>query len=80
MKNFSFLEWEAELNNASIRNQFEEKLSHFPGDESYFLLTTFANMALEREKTDYEFIHAATIDLFKVFSSIFFCLNSLKQF
>lgn len=37
-----------------------------PGDESYFLLTTFANMAMARTFTDYDFVRAATIDLFQV--------------
>ena len=37
-----------------------------PGDESYFLLTTFANMAMARADKDYDFVKAATIDLFQV--------------
>lgn len=37
-----------------------------PGDESYFLLTTFANMALARTEQDYDFVKTTTIDLFQV--------------
>lgn len=37
-----------------------------PGDESYFLLTTFANMAMARVEKDYDFVKATTIDLFQV--------------
>ncbi|XP_014236749.1 ectopic P granules protein 5 homolog isoform X1 [Trichogramma pretiosum] len=58
--------WEMDLNSASTRKIFEEKLSHLPGDESYFLLTTFANMAMARTYQDYEFVRAATIDLFQI--------------
>jgi len=37
-----------------------------PGDESYFLLTTFANMAMARDYKDYDFVRTTTIDLFQV--------------
>lgn len=37
-----------------------------PGDESYFLLTTFANMAMARGYKDYDFVRTTTIDLFQV--------------
>lgn len=60
------LEWETELSSPAIRKQFEEKLSDMPGDESYFLLTTFANMAMARTVKDYDFIRATTIDLFAI--------------
>ncbi|XP_011312078.1 ectopic P granules protein 5 homolog isoform X2 [Fopius arisanus] len=62
----SHLEWETELNSPPIRKQFEEKLIDMPGDESYFLLTTFANMAMARGVQDYDFIRATTIDLFEI--------------
>ncbi|XP_020712165.2 ectopic P granules protein 5 homolog isoform X2 [Athalia rosae] len=64
--NMSESEWEAELNSSKLRKQFEEKLCEMPGDESYFLLTTFANMAMARLHDDYQFVRAATIDLFQV--------------
>lgn len=62
----NFIEWEIELNSPTLRHNFEEKLSNLPGDESYFLLTTFANMAMSRSNQDYEFVRATTIDLFQV--------------
>ncbi|XP_034176460.2 ectopic P-granules autophagy protein 5 isoform X1 [Osmia lignaria lignaria] len=58
--------WENELNNPELRQQFEEKLSTMPGDESYFLLTTFTNMAMARVEKDYHFIRTTTIDLFQI--------------
>lgn len=59
-------DWEAEVNRPQICEQFEEKLGNMPGDESYFLLTTFANMALARGLQDYNFVKTTTIDLFQI--------------
>ncbi|KAJ8667148.1 hypothetical protein QAD02_008810 [Eretmocerus hayati] len=59
-------DWETELNSPTLHEQFEEKLSNLPGDESYFLLTTFANMAMARNDQDYEFVRTTTIDLFQI--------------
>ncbi|XP_051171464.1 ectopic P granules protein 5 homolog isoform X2 [Leptopilina boulardi] len=65
LPDFEMSQWETELNSPKIYKQFEEKLSNLPGDESYFLLTTFANMAMARTD-DYEFVRATTIDLFQI--------------
>ena len=46
-----------------------------PGDESYFLLTTFANMALARADKDYDFVKTTTIDLFQVCIIIYTTYN-----
>ncbi|KOC63484.1 Ectopic P granules protein 5 like protein, partial [Habropoda laboriosa] len=59
-------DWINELNSLQLRTKFEEKLSSMPGDESYFLLTTFANMALARADKDYDFVRTTTIDLFQI--------------
>ncbi|KAJ8949814.1 hypothetical protein NQ318_000512 [Aromia moschata] len=53
--------WEEEL-----RAQFEEKLGSLEDAEVYYLLNTFANMALAREDKDVDFIYAATVDLLRV--------------
>ncbi|XP_011503160.1 PREDICTED: ectopic P granules protein 5 homolog [Ceratosolen solmsi marchali] len=66
LNQYSTLEWENKLNSQTLRIEFEEKLSNLPGDESYFLLTTFANMAMARTNQDYKFVQAATIDLFQI--------------
>nr|XP_033322179.1 ectopic P granules protein 5 homolog isoform X1 [Megalopta genalis] len=58
--------WEEKLNSPQLRNQFEDKLCSMPGDESYFLLTTFANMAMARINKDYDFVRVTTIDLFQI--------------
>lgn len=53
--------WEKEL-----RTQFEEKLGVLEDGEVYYLLNTFANMALARSQEDTDFIYSATVDLLKV--------------
>lgn len=63
---FDIADWETELSCPELHKQFEEKLGNMPGDESYFLLTTFANMAMARAEKDYDFVRTATIDLFQV--------------
>ncbi|XP_044253867.1 ectopic P granules protein 5 homolog isoform X2 [Tribolium madens] len=50
----------------NFRIQFEEKLSALADDELYYLLNTFANMALARESDEMDFIEAATKDLLQV--------------
>lgn len=57
----------------AIRAQFEEKLNSFEDSESYYLLNTFANMALCRSSDDLDFIEAATHDLLHV-SFLICCL------
>ncbi|XP_076765337.1 ectopic P-granules autophagy protein 5 isoform X1 [Xylocopa sonorina] len=59
-------DWVDELHSSQLRAKFEEKLSTMPGDESYFLLTTFANMAMARTDKDYDFVRTVTIDLFQI--------------
>ncbi|XP_076652381.1 ectopic P-granules autophagy protein 5 isoform X1 [Halictus rubicundus] len=66
MVNIDVQDWEDKLSCPQLRKQFEEKLCNMPGDESYFLLTTFANMAMARVNTDYDFVRATTIDLFQI--------------
>ncbi|XP_066590073.1 ectopic P granules protein 5 homolog isoform X2 [Prorops nasuta] len=64
--NVSPLNWMEELTCSRLSKQFEDKLCKMPGDESYFLLTTFANMAMARGLEDYDFIRATTLDLFQI--------------
>ncbi|XP_017775624.1 PREDICTED: ectopic P granules protein 5 homolog [Nicrophorus vespilloides] len=50
----------------SLREQFEEKIISLADDECYYLLNTFANMALSRNEDDMKFINLATMDLLQV--------------
>lgn len=52
--------------NDELRSEFEEKLNALEDAEAYYLLNTFANMALARDERDMDFIDACTIDLLKV--------------
>lgn len=47
-------------------NRFNDSTIDVPSEDMYYLLQTFASMALARESSDYEFINRVTIDLFKV--------------
>jgi hypothetical protein len=70
---FFFSDWEKKLMSPQLRQQFEEKLTSMPAAESFYLLTTFANMAMARSNpADRSFVRAATLDLFQV-SEHFFC-------
>ncbi|XP_050307718.1 ectopic P granules protein 5 homolog [Anthonomus grandis grandis] len=60
-RDFKKLIWEQEL-----RGQFEEKLCSLQDAEVYYLLNTFANMALARNEGDMEFIHSAAMDVLQV--------------
>lgn len=55
----------------SLRSAFEDKLCTIADAESYYLLNTFANMALARKEDDMEFIHDSVMDLLQVIH--FFC-------
>lgn len=60
-------DWERKLMAPELRQQFEEKLTSMPDAESFYLLTTFANMAMARsDPADRSFVRAATLDLFQV--------------
>lgn len=47
-------------------NKFNDSIIDVPAEDMYYLLQTFASMALAREIEDFEFINRVTIDLFKV--------------
>ncbi|XP_063226634.1 ectopic P granules protein 5 homolog [Bacillus rossius redtenbacheri] len=57
--------WEELVWSCELRQQFEEKLAAMPEAESFYLLTTFANMALARGNADEDFIRVVTLDLFQ---------------
>ncbi|XP_060530773.1 ectopic P granules protein 5 homolog [Cylas formicarius] len=58
---YSGLIWER-----ALRVQFEEKLERLEDAEIYYLLNTFANMALARGDRDVDFVRAAVLDLLQV--------------
>ncbi|XP_066259328.1 ectopic P granules protein 5 homolog [Euwallacea similis] len=46
--------------------QFEEKLLDLGDAEIYYLLNTFANMALARDESDLDFIYFCTLDILQI--------------
>ncbi|CAH0560106.1 unnamed protein product [Brassicogethes aeneus] len=60
-KDYSKMLWEQ-----TLRSQFEEKVNNLEDAETYYLLNTFANMALARSDDDMEFIHTAAMDLLQI--------------
>lgn len=67
-------EYSKEIGEPELRAQFEEKLGGLEDDEIYYLLNTFANMALARSQEDIDFIYSATVGLLKV------CCDTLGVF
>nr|CAD7569208.1 unnamed protein product [Timema californicum] len=61
-----FKNWEKLLVSPDLKQQFEEKLEAMPEAESFYLLTTFANMAMARSDNDMDFIRVTTLDLFRI--------------
>lgn len=47
-------------------NRFNDTIIDVPSEDMYYLLQTFASMALARETIDMDFIQCVTVDLFKV--------------
>ncbi|KAF7282452.1 hypothetical protein GWI33_002679 [Rhynchophorus ferrugineus] len=58
--------YENKIWDKDFRDQFAERLETLEDAEIYYLLNTFANMALSRTNDDMNFIHCATMDLLEV--------------
>nr|CAD7586275.1 unnamed protein product [Timema genevievae] len=61
-----YTDWEKLLDSPDLKQQFEEKLEAMPEAESFYLLTTFANMAMARNDIDMDLIRVITLDLFQI--------------
>lgn len=57
--------------------RFNDTIIDVPAEDMYYLLQTFASMAMARDITDIEFIQCVTTNLFKVIFSHFFLSLSL---
>lgn len=51
---------------SAFLEQFNDIVVDVPAEDLYYLLQTFASMALSREINDLDFIRCVTTDLFKV--------------
>lgn len=70
------LDFQSKASESAFLEQFNEIVTDVPAEDMYYLLQTFASMALSRELKDLEFIRCVTTDLFKV--SILCVLKIMK--
>lgn len=60
---------------SAFLEQFNDIVVDVPAEDLYYLLQTFASMALSREIKDLDFIRCVTTDLFKVQQTNFEIIN-----
>lgn len=59
-------DFQAKVSQSAFLEQFNDIVTDVPAEDMYYLLQTFASMALSREMNDIDFIRCVTTDLFKV--------------
>lgn len=68
---FDDTDYASKVFDVNLRSAFEENLVSLEDGECYYLLNTFANMALARGVEDMEFIKVAAMDLLQVIKKCF---------
>lgn len=61
-----FADFQKKASQVAFLEHFNDIVVDVPAEDMYYLLQTFASMALAREMNDLEFIRRVTTDLFKV--------------
>lgn len=61
-----FPDFQVKASQSAFLEQFNDIVVDVPAEDLYYLLQTFASMALSREIKDLDFIRCVTTDLFKV--------------
>lgn len=61
-----FPDFQVKASQSAFLEQFNDIVVDVPAEDLYYLLQTFASMALSREINDLDFIRCVTTDLFKV--------------
>lgn len=59
-------DFQLKASQSAFLEHFNDIIVDVPAEDMYYLLQTFASMALAREMNDLEFIRRVTTDLFKV--------------
>lgn len=59
-------DFQVRASQCAFLEQFNDIVVDVPAEDLYYLLQTFASMALSREINDLDFIRCVTTDLFKV--------------
>lgn len=54
------------VEDGNFMRQFNDVIIEVPADDLYYLLQTFGNMILSRDKSDWDFIRIVSIRLFEV--------------
>lgn len=63
---FSNIDFQLKASQSAFLEHFNDIIVDVPAEDMYYLLQTFASMALAREMNDLKFIRRVTTDLFKV--------------
>lgn len=62
----SLLDYKAIVSAADFLDKFNDTVIDVPAEDMYYLLQTFASMAMARPWSDCDFVYCVTTDLFKV--------------
>lgn len=57
------------VSSSDFLDKFNDTVIDVPAEDMYYLLQTFASMAMARPWSDCDFIYCVTTDLFKVYST-----------
>lgn len=77
---FLVTDFKAKASETNFLERFNDIVIDVPAEDLYYLLQTFASMAMSREIIDFDFIYCITIDLFKVSKNINIIIYLSKQY
>lgn len=62
----NIVDFQEKISQSAFLEQFNSIVVDVPAEDMYYLLQTFASMAMARDTVDIDFIRCITTDLFKV--------------
>lgn len=65
-RHLHYLDFRTKVMETDFLNRFNDTVIDVPSEDMYYLLQTFASMAMARDIVDIEFIECVTTDLFRV--------------
>lgn len=60
------IDYKAKVSAGDFLDKFNDTVIDVPAEDMYYLLQTFASMAMARPWSDTDFVYCVTMDLFKV--------------
>lgn len=66
IRHLHYLDFRTKVMETDFLNRFNDTVIDVPSEDMYYLLQTFASMAMARDIVDIEFIECVTTDLFRV--------------